>query len=118
MRCKNREILYVFLFFILFAVSHFLLVQYHMRNIAIDGKENKDTLNGKSNEKNTGFELNNTVLKRKSKLSSNSKKHFQYQSLYYRNIAEPTLPRKEEAEYAVNTFYHKIYRQFVMERGF
>ena len=66
MRCKNREILYVFLFFILFAVSHFLLVQYHMRNIAIDGKENKDTLNGKSNEKNTGFELNNTVLKRKS----------------------------------------------------
>ena len=107
MRCKNREILYVFLFFILFAVSHFLLVQYHMRNIAIDGKENKDTLNGKSNVKNTGFELNNSVLKRKSKLSSKNKKHSRYQSLYNTNIAEPTLTKKEEAEYAVNTFYHK-----------
>ena len=107
MRCKNREILYVFLFFILFAVSHFLLVQYHMRNIAIDGKENKDTSNGKSNVKNTEFELNNSVIKRKSKLSSNNKKHSRYQSLYYRNIAEPTLTKKEEAEYAVNTFYHR-----------
>ena len=102
MYCKNTEIFYVLLFLILFVLSHFLLVQYHMNYMSAGKKlslieaKMADSFESKEEPNKNGVRTF-----RSSVLSLNRVKS----KKIARNIIEPPLPKEKEGEYALNVKY-------------
>ena len=106
MLCKNSEILYVFLFLILFVVSHFLLIQYYMKDMSIGKKRRINAAKISSNLQSTRLNDNSHIPTRNNNGSfMQNREHHRYRNIHHRSIIEPALTGLKEAEYALNTFY-------------
>ena len=102
MRCNNTEILYVFFFLILFVVSYFLLVQYHMKNMSIGKKQNENIAKRSTNTPIKTSHDNKIIAKRISHSFSINKQYLRPKNIYHKNIIDPAMSKEQEAEYAMN----------------
>ena len=102
MRCNNTEILYVFFFLILFVVSYFLLVQYHMKNMSIGKKQNENIAKRSTDTQIKTSHDNKHNAKRISHSFSMNKQYLRPKNIYHKNIIEPAMSKEQEAEYAMN----------------
>ena len=104
MYCKNTEIFYVLLFLILFVLSHFLLVQYHMNHMSAGQKlslikaKMADAYESKEAPHKNGVRPFRSGVLSLNRMALQSKR-------VARNIIEPPLPKEKEGEYALNVNY-------------
>ena len=105
MKCRNSEILYVFLFLILFVVANFLLMQYHMKGLSIGKKRSINFRKSSTDLQSKILKDNSNILIQKHGSLMTNKEHHRYRNIYHRKIIEPPITGQKKVKYALNTFY-------------
>ena len=115
MHCRNSELLYVFLFLLIFVISHLMLMRYHMSYMSMGRKyivlagETRDVFKTVDIQKSNGFPPLPSNFAKIHRMSPRNMRKF-------RNIKEPPIPADKEDEYALNIKYFRRQANYTIFR--